>query len=241
MWDDQFISFARHYRVIRYDMRGFGKSMMPACEFFGHGDAAGLLDWLDIDQAHLVGLSFGGHVAIDFALVYPERVSALVLAAPNVGGLDAAGAEVYVPSDELRHYWKAESDALERDDLKAATEANLRMWVDGPNRTPDRVDSAVRKLVHEMQYHAFTIPTPDGARRSCLAPPAFSRLSEIKAPTLVLVGDQDVSDFVRISELVASRIPKAQRAVIPGVAHMANMEKPDEFTRLVLGFLSHAT
>jgi pimeloyl-ACP methyl ester carboxylesterase len=150
MWDDQFERFARRYRVIRYDMRGFGKSMMPACEFSGHEDLAGLMDWLDIDRAYLVGLSFGGYIAIDFALVYPERVSALVLGAPDVGGLSAVGKEVYVPSDELKRYWAKESDALERDDLKAATEANLRMWVDGPNRTPDQVDPAVRKRVYEI-------------------------------------------------------------------------------------------
>jgi pimeloyl-ACP methyl ester carboxylesterase len=90
----------------------------------------------------------------------------------------------------------------------------------------------------EMQYHAFTIPTPEGTKRQLLDPPAFSRLSEIQAPTLVVVGDQDVSDFLNISELVAARISKAQRVVIPGVAHMSNMERPDEFSRLVLGFLS---
>ncbi len=88
-----------------------------------------------------------------------------------------------------------------------------------------------------MQHHAFTIPTPKGAIRRWLEPPAFSRLAEIRSPTLVIVGDQDVSDFVRISELVASGIAGAQRVVIPGVAHMSGMEKPDEFNRLVLDFV----
>jgi pimeloyl-ACP methyl ester carboxylesterase len=146
---------------------------------------------------------------------------------------------VYAPSDELQRYWAQESEALERDDLPAATEANLRMWVDGPNRTPNQVDPAVRQRVYEMQYHAFTIPTPEGARRRPLDPPAFPRLGEIRAPTLVLVGDQDVSDFRRISELVASRIPNAQRVVLPGAAHMISMERPKEFNRLVLGFLGY--
>lgn len=238
MWDEQFAVFARQYRVVRYDMRGYGQSTMPAGEFSGHGDVAGLLDWLDVDKAHLVGLSFGGCVAIDFALAHPDRVSALVLGAPAVGGLESAGQNVYAPSEELKRYWAQENDALECDDLEAATEANLRMWVDGPSRTPDQVDPVIRQRVYEMQYHAFTIPTPEGAKRQLLNPPAFSRLGDIQAPTLVLVGDQDVSDFRKISELVALHIPNAQRVVIPGVAHMMNMEKPSEFNRLTLGFLS---
>jgi pimeloyl-ACP methyl ester carboxylesterase len=237
MWDDPFARFAGQYRVVRYDMRGFGRSPMPAAEFSGHGDVAGLLDALAIDRAHLVGLSFGGSVAIDFALAYPQRVSALVLCAPDVGGLEAAGEDVYAPSDALKRYWAEESEALQRDDLRAATEANVRMWVDGPDRTPEQVDPVVRQRVYKMQHHAFTIPTPEGARRCPLAPPAFARLGEIRAPTLVLVGDQDVPDFQKRSELVAARIPNARRVVMPGVAHMINMERPDEFNRLVLEFL----
>ncbi len=237
MWDDQFAQFAQQHRVIRYDLRGFGKSLMPGCEFSGHADAAGLLDWLGIEQTALVGLSFGGATVLDFALAYPKRVRALVLAAPYISGLDQADKALYTPSEELRRYWQAEHNALERNDLEAATEANLRMWVDGPNRTPDQVDAAIRKRVYEMQHHAFTITTPEGARRTPLEPAAFSRLAEIQAPTLVISGEQDVSDFVKISELAAAGIVGAQRIVIPSTAHMSNMEKPAEFNRLVLDFI----
>lgn len=229
MWNEHFGNFARRYRVIRYDLRGFGRTMMPTGAYASYEDAAGLLDFLGVAQAHVVGISFGGRIALDLALAYPERVSALVLGAPSVGG--------HQPPEEVRRFAEAEDDALERGDLDAATELNLRMWVDGPYRAPDEVDPAVRRRVGEMQRHAFAIPEPDDAEERPLAPPAIKRLDEIQAPTLVLVGDQDIPDKLMVAERLAAEIPGAQKAVIPGVAHMLSMEKPAEFRELVLDFL----
>lgn len=229
MWGEHFDDFARRYRVIRYDLRGFGRSMVPAGAYAGYEDAAGLLDFLEIARAHVVGISFGGRVALDLALAYPERVSALVLGAPSVGG--------HRPSAEVLQFIEEEDVALERGDLDAATELNLRMWVDGPYRAPEQVDAGVRRRVGEMQRHAFTIPEPDGAQERPLAPPAIERLSEVRVPTLVLVGDQDIPDKVMMAERLAAEIPGARKAVIPGVAHMLSMEKPAVFRQLVLDFL----
>lgn len=232
MWDDQFGDFAGHYRVIRYDLRGFGRTLMPGGVYAGYEDAAGLLDFLGVTRAHVVGISFGGRVALDFALAYPERVMALVLGAPSVGGQR--------PPAEVLRFAEAEDAALEQGDLEAATELNLRMWVDGPYRTPDQVDAAVRQRVGEMQRHAFTIPEPEDAEERPLAPPAIERLAEVRAPTLVLVGDQDIPDKVMVAERLAAEIPGARKAVIPGVAHMVSMEKPAVFGQLVLDFLGVA-
>ncbi|MDQ6661367.1 MAG: alpha/beta hydrolase, partial [Chloroflexota bacterium] len=131
-----------------------------------------------------------------------------------------------------------ENKLFERGDLEAATELNLRMWVDGPKRTPDQVAPTVRQRVYEMQYHAFTVPIPDEAEEISLEPPANTRLAEIRVPTLLIVGDYDIPDKQRIVEYLATEIPHAQKVVIPGVAHMVNMEKPDEFNRIVLDFLA---
>jgi 3-oxoadipate enol-lactonase len=80
---------------------------------------------------------------------------------------------------------------LERGDLEAATELNLRIWVDGPRRTPEQVYPTVRKRVYEMQSHAFTVPITDEARALPLQPPAITRLAEIRVPTLLIVGQYD--------------------------------------------------
>src|SRR5579885_3283194 len=135
MWDAQFAEFARQYRVVRYDARGFGHSPMPPEPFFRHEDLRGLLEALGIDHAILPGASMGGATALDAALTYPQMVDALVLAASGLGGCDF--------SDETKQKWAEIDAAYERDGVAQAVELELQMWVDGPFRTPDQVDPAV--------------------------------------------------------------------------------------------------
>ncbi len=232
MWDQQFETFARQYQVIRYDLRGFGKSTVPAGPFANHEDTFALLQHLGIKQAHVIGMSFGGLVALDFTLAHPERVTSLVLGAPSVSGRKSSSADV-------QRFVEEEEALLEQGNLEAATELNLRMWVDGPRRTPDQVDPTVRQCVYEMQYHAFTVPTPDEAEELPLEPSAITRLAEIHVPTLLIVGEYDIPDKYELVKQLASEIPQAQQVVIPGAAHVINMEQPAEFNRIVLNFLAH--
>lgn len=128
MWDAQFEAFAEHFWVIRYDLRGFGKSKLPSGTFTGYGDVVSLLDYLRVKKAHIVGISNGGRVALDFSIAFPQRVNKLILATPSVGG--------HPPSNAIKQFWADEEEALQRGDLNAATELNLRLWVDGPSRSP---------------------------------------------------------------------------------------------------------
>ncbi len=89
-----------------------------------------------------------------------------------------------------------------------------------------------------MQYHAFTVPIPEAAEELALQPPAMTRLEEVSVPTLIIVGDYDIPDKLALAQKLADEIPGAQQVVIPGVAHMVNMEKPGEFNRVVLDFLN---
>ena len=129
-------------------------------------------------------MTYGGSVAIDFALTHPDIVASLILVAPDMGG--------YAPSEEIKEFGKAEGTLVESGDLEVATELNLRMWVDGPLRKPGQVDSLVRQKVHDMQYQAFTAIVPKNAEDIELDPPAAERLAELQIPTLVFVGDHDV-------------------------------------------------
>ena len=229
MWNDQFDVFARDYRVIRYDMRGFGKSMVPPLPFSSYEDVSGLLSFIGVERAYVIGQSFGGYVAIDFALAHPEMVEALILGSPNVSG--------YEPGEELRRFGAEEEEALEKGNLEAATETNLRMWVDGPHRSPDQVDAAVRERVREMQMQIFDMSWPEGVEEIDLSPPAITRLDEIRVPTLVIVGDQDVSEFLELADTVAEKIESAHKVIIPGAAHLPNMEQPGKYNETVLEFL----
>lgn len=230
MWDEQFPEFAAHYRTVRYDLRGFGQSLFPSGPFANYEDPAALLTALGSEKAHVVGISFGGKIALDFALAHPEMVTSLVLVATSVGGVRS--------SEMVQQYFAEEEAALERGDEEGAIELNLRMWVDGPRRAPEQVNPLVRRRVHDMLAPVIAAPLPDGADEIVLEPPAITRLNEIRVPTLLVVGDHDIPDKLTLTQQLADQIIGAQQVIIPGVAHMVNMEQPEEFTRVVLKFLS---
>ncbi|HET8627780.1 MAG TPA: alpha/beta fold hydrolase [Thermomicrobiales bacterium] len=227
MWDYQFAAFAEHYRVVRYDIRGCGRSNDPPGPFSGRGDLYGLMTALGIARAHLVGLSIGGSIVLDFAIEHPEMVTALVPVAAGLGGY------AYTGRDEQEEALEA---AMAAGDYERANEIDLQVWVDGPRRARSQVPAGVRERVREMNAGIYA-QLPNQGEPQRMDPPAAARLGEIHAPTLVIVGDEDVPDILDVADVLAANIPGARKVVVPGVAHMVNMERPAEFNRLVLDFL----
>jgi pimeloyl-ACP methyl ester carboxylesterase len=230
MWEDQFQTFAQQYMVVRYDLRGYGKSEVPAGPFSNHEDVSALFEHLGIKQAHVIATSFGGLVAIDFTLAYPEKVTSLVLGAPSVSGHEST-------STEVKRFAEEEAALLDQGDLAGATDLNVRTWVIGLQRTPDQVDPNVRQRIYEMQLHAFTVPIPDEAEMLDLEPPPITRLAEIHVPTLLIIGEYDLPEKHELVKLLAAEIPQAQQVVITGAAHIVNIEQPAAFNKIVLDFL----
>ncbi len=180
MWTPQLRALTAHFQVLRFDLRGFGRSLLPPGSFRNVDDVAALLDYLGIRHTHVVGCSYGGLTAIDFALTYPQRVERMVLSAPSIGGV--------APAPDMAAYWEQEEALIEVGKLDEATELNLVLWVDGPSRTPAQVDAAVRTEVGRMQMRTFELDAPDDAEPLALDPPAVERLDELTMPVLVLVG-----------------------------------------------------
>lgn len=228
MWDGQFEVFARRYRVVRYDRRGFGKTLMTRGPYSHHDDLYGLLQSLNIERAAMVGSSQGGKAVTDFALEHPLMVSALVLTASALGGFEFAG--------EYPPQWKELEEADEASDIGRVNELELQLWVDGRGRTAREVDPQVRELVRQMNLIALRAPADLGQEQP-LEPAAVQRLNEIHAPALIVVGDLDVPKTLAAAEVLAEKIPSARKVVIPGTAHLPNMERPAEFNRHVLSFL----
>jgi 3-oxoadipate enol-lactonase len=231
MWDPQWESYARSHRLLRLDLRGFGRSPLEAGRFSNARDLIETLERHGFERAALVGVSLGGRVALEVAVARPKLVSALVLIAPGLPGED--------PPDGLRRAWEEEEAALEAGDVPRAVEISLRTWVDGPRRRPDDVDPAVRERVGEMQQRAFEVQLPvgDDAEEELLVPDLVDRLGEIRAPTLVVVGEEDQPFMHAIADRLVRGIPGARRATIPNTAHVPSIERPREFDELVLGFL----
>ncbi len=231
VWDPQWETFTRGHRVLRHDMCGFGRSPLEAGRFAHARDLIELLGQHGFERTALVGGSLGGRVALEVAIARPDLVSALVLVAPGLPGHDW--------SEEVTSGWAEEEAALETGDLDTAVEINLRTWVDGPRRSPEQVDPGVRAKVAEMQRRAFELQLPfeETAEEELLVTDLADRVGEITAPTLLVVGDEDVSDMHAIADRLVAEIPGARRATIAGAAHVPSMERPAEFDELVLGFL----
>jgi 3-oxoadipate enol-lactonase len=235
MWDDQFQSFARDYQVVRYDVRGGGNSenLALTAPYFFHQDLHDLLTCLDIKQASLVGVSLGSRTAIDMAIAYPEMVYKLVLASPGLGG--------YQPTEVMRSRGKEMVASLRQGNIPQAIELFLNMWADGPNRTSEQISTDVRQRIREMVTHSISKNILGQGIPPDLEPPAVGRLSEIHAPTMILLGDQDFPDIIDTGRLLNKGIAGSEVVILPDVAHILNMEAPEEFHRLVHQFLQQAT
>lgn len=232
MWDAEFAAFQDRFRVLRFDLRGFGRTAMPAERFAYHDDVSGVMRASGIERATVVGCSFGANVAVETCLAYPGLVERVVLIAPGLG----AGGD----AKEIQEFDAAEEAALERGDLEGATELNLRLWVDGPFRGVGEVAAEVRERVRVMQMNNFRVAMPGGIERVHLEPPAGERLSEIRVPTLVVLGALDVPFLGGVAERIEREVPGARRVVVPGAAHMLNLEKPEEFREILAEFLDAA-
>ena len=231
MWDHQWRSLAGGRRLVRYDMRGYGRSPLPPEPYSSARDLLAVMDAAAIDRAALVAVSLGGRVALEVALAEPARVSGLVLVGSGLPGHDW--------SPQAREFFAAEDAAIDRGDLDAAAELNVRFWVDGPHRTPEQVDASVRDRVREMQRRAFDLQldTWEQAEERPLAPDLADRLAEIEQPTLVLVGADDQPDIHAIAERLTRTLPHVGFESIPNAGHVPNMEQPEPFDRLVGAFL----
>jgi 3-oxoadipate enol-lactonase len=234
MWDPQWRTFAAGHRLLRHDMRGFGRSPIPPEPYSHAADLAALLDSQAITGAALVAVSMGGRVALELAVARPDLVSRLVVS--------GAALPDHEWSQAVRDYGAAEDAAIDAGDLDAASEINVRFWVDGAGRTPDQVEAHVRSEVHEMQRRALELQVEAGeaAEEMPLAEDLGDRLSEVAVPTLVLVGEHDAADMHAIADRITATVQDARREQIAGTAHLPSMERPAEFDRLVLGFLAQS-
>lgn len=225
MWAPQWEALAERFGLVRCDLRGFGDTPIPAEPFSHAQDVIALVEELGAVRAAFVGSSLGGRVALEVATLRPDLVSRLALL--------CSGLRNWEWSEETKAVGAAEDEALERGDLEAATQLNVRTWL-----SPEASDE-VRELVHGMQHQALEVqhtaytsePTPGPET------PVALDLETIDVPTLVVCGLRDLPDFVQIAHLLAREIPHAMLVELDS-AHLPNLELPGVTTDLLLQFLA---
>ena len=222
------------YRVIRYDMRGFGDSTSEPVEFIAHQDLLAVLDFFDVRHAAVAGNSMGAHFAIDAVLAAPDRFEALIWIAGGINGYEKGN----LPGEDK--LFEEEGAAEEASDWDLAAELDTRIWVDGwvdgVNQPTTRVDAAVREAIKGWD-RALLEPGREYGNR-IKAAPAIDRLGEIEIPTLVAVGDLDTSGTRAAGAVLADAIEGARLVHFPNAAHIIGMEAPAELAAAMLDLLA---
>lgn len=223
VWDDVWPDFCKAFHIIRYDRRGYGRSPVATAWHTETDDILALLHRLKIRRAMIVGSSHGGELSIEFTIEHPELVEELILVGPVVHG--------YPYSDHFLN--RGEATWGSSDNPNDIAKVITRIANDRYLTAPDH--AAARKRIHDLLTAAPQDVTHSNMARN--VPSSLPRLHEIHAPTLILVGDADIPDVHAHAGAIETGIPNARRIVVPDTGHLMYLEKPGEFTHIVMDFL----
>jgi 3-oxoadipate enol-lactonase len=226
-WDDQLRALAPHFTAAAWDARGYGDSddydgPLAFADF--SRDLERVLDYFGAARAHLVGLSLGGRIARDFALRHPARVATLVLANTT------AGFDTLTP-EAVEAFIRSRRGPLESGRTPAELAPELARGLISPSAVPgayDRLIGAMAALRTDSYLKTIEASTREDRG---------ARIEAIAAPTLVVASDGDRLYPAALAEAMSRRIPGARLALIRGAGHLSNLEQPEAFNAVVLGFL----
>ena len=221
MWQPQIAALASNHTIIRYDLRGFGRSSLPVSEYDHCADLDALLTKLDIQEPTLVGLSLGANIALRYATLEASKVRAQILAAP---GLPGHAWSTPRPPEETRAH------ALEH-----GVEAGRQFWLDHALFASLNDHPEARATVHKIvaDYSGWHWRETDLQAASA---PIIPKLGLIDIPALILSGEHDAEGYREIAARLSRELPNAELKVIADAGHMLNLEQPDIFTELVRRF-----
>ncbi len=236
MWDEQFDHFAKGFTVLRYDVRGFGRSSRPVERYSDVEDLYTLLAHLKVEKAFVVGVSNGGRIAIDFTINHPTMVDALVLVGSGVSGYETTGPEEDRVWAEFEKQIEGPQElAAKEGRIADAIQIDVDTWASGQN--PANRERILKMAMDNSHIHT----DPPSRLQVHPTPPGFKRLQEIQAPTLIIFGDRDVPGMRLVAQQLHTKILRSELVEIHGADHIVNMSKPDEFNRIVLDFLKKQT
>jgi pimeloyl-ACP methyl ester carboxylesterase len=229
-WFEVMAHLAPRHAAVAYDCRCFGTTPAADAPFVNTDDLEAVLDACVSGPAILIGNSQGGRIAIDFALLHPERVERLVLIAPAISGAPQA--------DWPKQLGQGLVDALkaaeDRGDLDEVNRLEALIWLDGPHGPEGRVGGPTRALFLAMNRNALS---NESAPRPVEPPSAFDRLEHLTMPVLVVAGTRDLELQRSRSRLLAERAPNGRLVELDGVAHVPQLEVPEVVASLIRDFI----
>lgn len=229
MWNFQINELSKHFKVIRYDMRGFGKSSLPDSIYYPNIDLLTLLDSCNIEKVNLVGISLGSMQAIDFTINYPNRIKSLIISGPAFPD-QPMSQETLNKSIEFNKIVKEKGA-----DSAIYTLINDPFW---SQTLPSKVYPKAKNLFQQILYEnkkAFTVNWQ--LRKNTLG--LKDRLSEIKCPTLMFKAENEMPSMISNSNTLKEKIEGIKIVEIEKAAHLLNMERPDEFNKAIIEFIEN--
>lgn len=229
-WDQQFKVFAKSNKVVRYDVRGFGKSSLPVEgePYSHHEDLKALLEYLDIPKAHIAGLSMGCGLAVDFVLAYPQMSSSLIAVGPWVMGYSSPSAENFFKE------WGKIGSVLKESGKKEAAKSFTNAPFFHPQKMSPKLKDKLTEIVNDYSFWQWLNKNP----AYYVSPRAIEQIDKINLPTLIITAEYDIESCREIADLLEKTIPKSKKLDITDATHFMLMEKPAEFNKGVLQFLS---
>ncbi|GKX67940.1 alpha/beta fold hydrolase [Inconstantimicrobium mannanitabidum] len=227
LWDKQFDFFSKSYKVIRYDVRGFGKSETPSKSFSHIEDLKGLLNFLEVQRVNLIGVSMGGSIAIDFTLEYPELVKSLILSGPSLNGYQKLAGEV---STEVSLATVSIASRDENFEKSVEFMINTPIWRQNDAESQARLKNMFLDTSLEWALKDIEVVAN---------PPAAERLHEIDKKTLLIIGSEDSEPIMKIAKFLEDGIVDLQRVDIKGTGHVPNLDKHEVFNQIVMEFLDN--
>ena len=226
MWEPQTAFLAEQYRVLRYDTRGHGRSDVPAGSYtFSQlvEDVRVLLDRVGVERTHFVGISMGGMIGQWLALTYPERLLSLVLCDTSAR-----------TPPEAREIWDERVAVAGREGMNAHVEPSIGRWFTPAfaRKHPEAVDR-VRAMIRATDPRGFI-----GCAAALREHDVLDRLSEIRIPALIMVGEKDPGTPVAAAQVIHERIAGSELVVLESASHLSNVEQAKAFNQKLLAFLS---
>lgn len=231
MWAEQVKALSLHFEVITADLPYHGLTTGSDTTLLIADVIKTLLDSLHIKKTSIAGLSMGAYSSLDFLLAYPERVNKTILIAGGVTGFEN-------PADTISMYWyPLFKKALEDKDTALAAKEFTLAWAEGIYRKGDSLKAPVSQYIYKASLNTMRQHQVSGWPRFQEDPPAAKRISGIKLPVLIIDGDKDLPVITDNCGYMEKNIPGAKRVVMKDVAHMLNIEKPEELNKLMMNFL----
>lgn len=235
VWDYQMDDFAERFHVVRYDLRGHGKSPPSKGPFDAQLDLLELLDTFDAEMPYLIGLGVGGSIVLDFALQYPNRIGALVLAGSGIGADPSQLLRLLSPTE-----LSTEFGPMTPDLLTAIRRGDPGPLIEGLVRSPaGPKHEAARELLRQMlRDNAHTLMQIPRVEPKIIQPPAIGRLDEIAVPVLIMVGRRDLAHIQRIADILHQSIAGAKKVIATAAGSYPNLDDPEFFNSTVMEFFS---